>query len=694
MKVYAGPSFGLGSVWFSKRGKSNGLLTIHQRVAGHLQTLVFLNALCAPLVLAQDDSVPATISIDASKVEGNISPILYGQFDEFMFEGVKGGMYAELIRDRSFNEAPNAIGLPRNWEREPDDRNDDPALHFRWDDSVSYPMARDLRADRVEHSLRVDVASNDGQRRGIRQGGIPVGQGISYYGYLWLKASSFSGEIAVALEADQTGGATYAQAQIQNIAGEWTKYEFILTPTKTDPLSKFVVLFHGRGRIWLDQVSLLPGNAVDGVRADVFQKIKALHPAFVRWPGGNVAQDYHWVWGIGPRDQRTTWVNLSWANEDEPSDFGTDEFIQFCRNLGAEPSLTVNVEGRGATADEAAAWVEYANGPASSKYGAMRAANGHSEPLRVKYWELGNEIWGTWVRAHSDAETYARNFNRYAAAMRAVDPSIRLIAVGDNDLNWDRTVLRIASANLDYLAIHHYYGTAEMGDDARNLMAHPLHYETFYNKVAQLIHELAPGRNIKLNINEWNTSLPLPRQHSMESALYAARLMNIFERNQAVAMSAVSDMVNGWSGGIVQASRHGVFVTPVYLVNELYNRRLGTQKLAVRADGPTFDTSREGKGVPFLDVVVNRAANGRQIFIKAVNTDGKHALRAAVQISGAGVGPEAEMETITGDSLTAASSFASPEAVSTRRSAIRADSRFVVELPPYSVSVITLVTTE
>src|SRR2546425_166144 len=303
---------------------------------------------------------------------------------------------------------------------------------------------------------------------GIRQGGIPVGQGVSYYGYLWLKASSFSGEIAVALEADQTGGATYAQAQIQNIAGEWTKYEFTLTPTKTDPLSKFVVLFHGRGRIWLDQVSLLPGNAVDGVRADVFQKIKALRPAFVRWPGGNVAQDYHWVWGIGPRDQRTTWVNLAWANEDEPSDFGTDEFIQFCRNLGAEPSLTVNVEGRGATAGEAAAWVEYANGPANSKYGAMRAANGHPEPLRVKYWELGNEIWGTWVRAHSDAGTYANNFNRYAAAMRAVDPSIRLIAVGDNDLNWNHTVLRIAGANLEYLAVHHYYGTEEMGDDARN----------------------------------------------------------------------------------------------------------------------------------------------------------------------------------------------------------------------------------
>ena len=97
-----------------------------------------------------------------------------------------------------------------------------------------------------------------------------------------------------------------------------------------------------------------------------FQKVKALAPAFIRWPGGNVAQDYHWQWGIGPRDERPTWINLSWKNEPEPGDFGTDEFIRFARNVGAEPSITVNVEGRGATAEEAAAWVEYCNGPATS----------------------------------------------------------------------------------------------------------------------------------------------------------------------------------------------------------------------------------------------------------------------------------------------------------------------------------------
>ena len=154
----------------------------------------------------------------------------------------------------------------------------------------------------------------------------------------------------------------------------------------------------------------MPGDAVDEVRADVFDRIKALRPAFIRWPGGNVAQDYHWFWGIGPRDERPEWINLSWWNEREPSDFGTAEFIRLCRNVGAEPHLVVNVEGRGATAEEAANWVEYVNGPTTTKYGALRAKHGSPEPFGVKTWELGNEIWGDWVRGHSNAETYARNY--------------------------------------------------------------------------------------------------------------------------------------------------------------------------------------------------------------------------------------------------------------------------------------------
>jgi alpha-N-arabinofuranosidase len=636
----------------------------------------------------------AKIEIDTSKIEGRISPLLYGQFIEFMFEGVKGGLHAELIRNRSFEEAPNAIGLSRYWERYPDDRNDDYGLSFRWDRAVAYPVNRG-EAGAAEgsgtHSLCVDVREGVIPRHGLYQRRIPVRQGMVYQGYLWLKAEGFDGSVFASLEADTTGGEVYAETNIGNVSGDWKRYAFTLKPTQSDPLARFAILVSGRGRLWVDQVSLLPGDAVDGVRADVIEKVKALRPAFIRWPGGNVAQDYRWRWGVGPRDQRPTWVNLSWKNELEPSDFGTDEFIRFCRNAGAEPSITVNVEGRGATAEEAAAWVEYCNGPASSKYGAMRVANGHPEPYGVRYWEIGNEIWGDWVRGHSDAETYARNYNRYADAMRAVDPDLKFIAVGDNDMKWNRTVLRLAGARIDTLAIHHYYGQHQMQGDARNLMARPLYYERFYNEVEQAIRELAPNRPVRLAINEWGLDLPEPQQYSMLAALYGARLMNVFERRgDLVGMSAVSDLVNGWPGGIIQASRHGVFVTPVYLVNQLYATHAGAARLSAKIESPTFDSTQEGKNVPALDAVVTRSADGRRIFIKAVNTSLTDSLKTEIRLTNARIASSGVMEIVTADSLTVANSFAAPEAVSTRRAEIKAGNSFWIELPRHSVSVITL----
>ena len=344
----------------------------------------------------------------------------------------------------------------------------------------------------------------------------------------------------------------------------------------------------------------------------------------------------------------------------------------------------------GATPTEAAAWVEYANGPASSRQGAMRAANGNFNAFKVKYWEVGNEIWGDWVHGHSDANTYAQNFERYAAAMSGVDPSIQLIAVGDNNMDWNRAVLRLAGPHIDYLAIHHYYGTRDMMGDPLNLMAHPLSYERFYKQVGDLIRDLVPGRTIKLAINEWNTSLPVPSQHSMESALYAARLMNVFERSDIVAMSAESDMVNGWSGGMVQASHDNLFVTPTYLVNELYNRHLGAQRITARVSSPTFDATSEGKGVPYLDVVVSRTADGKHIFIKAVNTDPQREQRTSVHIAGAQVSSSAVIETINADSMTSANSFATPNAVSLQQKTIKIGSHFLVDFPQHSVSVITL----
>jgi alpha-N-arabinofuranosidase len=560
---------------------------------------------------------------------------------------------------------------------------------------VAYPPKRPFAHEQIEHSLRVDLTVRDGQRRGIRQGGVPVREGIDYRTYVWLRTWDFEGRVTMALEQDRTGGRTYASADIEPIVsdGSWKQYRVDLRPDANDPLAKLALLFDGKGRVWIDQASLIPGDAPDDLRSDVFEKAKALRPAFVRWPGGNVAQDYHWIWGVGPRDERPEWINLAWQNEREPGDFGTQEFIRFCRALGADPHLVVNVEGRGATAEEAAAWVEYVNGRADTKHGSLRAKHGSPEPFGVKIWEIGNEIWGNWVRGHSDADTYARNYLRYQEAMRAVDPSLRLIAVGDNDMGWNRTVLGRAGAHIDYLAIHHYYGLTDVEREYPNLMARPLVYERFYRDVARTIRELAPKRDIRLIINEWNTALPVPRQHSMESALYGARLMNVFERSgDVVEMTAVSDLVNGWSGGIIQASRHDVFVTPTYLVIRLYNETLGRDRLAARVVSPTFGSSLEGTGVPVLDVVSTRSADGGKLFIKAVNTSPERALRTKITVQGASVNGDGTIQTVTGASLRVANSFQTPDAIAETTAAIQSQHgrEFTVTLPPHSVSVLTL----
>jgi alpha-N-arabinofuranosidase len=633
----------------------------------------------------------ARIVVDAAQVEGLIDPRLYGQFVEFMFEGVKGGLSAELLRNRGFEEAANSIGLSRHWERHPDDRNDDYGLSFGWDDSVAYPARLDhWEATPVQHSLRVDVRRGIVERHGFYQPRIAVRAEVAYHGYLWLKTTGYDGRILVALEEDRSGGQVLGEAEIPSVEGDWKQYPFVLHPKRADPHARLAVLFEGRGRVWVDQASLMPGDAVGGIRADVLERVAALRPAFLRWPGGNVAQDYHWIWGVGPRDGRPVWTNLSWKNEPEPGDVGTDEFIAFCRRVGAEPSITVNVEGRGATAEEAAAWVEYCNGPPTSRYGAMRAAHGHPQPYGVKYWELGNEIWGDWVRGHSDAETYARNYLRYQEAMRAKDPTIELIATGDNELDWNRTLLRIAGDSIDYLAIHHYYGLEPMAGDARNLMARPLRYERFYQDVRKLIREEAKGRQVRLSINEWGLDLPESRQYSMEAAVYGARLLNVFERTSPfLAMSAESDLVNGWPGGIIQAGRDGLFVSPLYHVNLLYNEHRGRERLRTTVEGPTFDTSREGSGVPVLDAVASRAADLTRLSLKLVNT-AAGAVTTRIELRGVEVVPRADWHVLTADGLETRNSFATPDAIRPRSAVIPAGEAFEVRLPGHSVSVIVL----
>ena len=277
--------------------------------------------------------------------------------------------------------------------------------------------------------------------------------------------------------------------------------------------------------------------------------------------------------------------------------------------------------------------------------------------------------------------------------MLAVDPRIELVAVGDNDMSWNRTVLKVAGDSIDYLAIHHYYGRKEMAGDARNLMARPLHHERFYAEVERAIREETNGRPIRLAINDWGLDLPESRQYSMEAALYGARLMNVFERTSPlVAMSSVSDLVNGWPGGIIQASRDGVFVLPVYHVNVLNNQCLGRDRLKTSVEGPTFDATREGRGVPVLDAVASRSTDGSRLYLKLVNTEPGSAVGTSIELRGVDEAPEAEWYVVEAPSLNTRNGFAMPDAIRPRREVLSAAGRLSLSatLPSSSISVIVL----
>ena len=191
-------------------------------------------------------------------------------------------------------------------------------------------------------------------------------------------------------------------------------------------------------------------------------------------------------------------------------------------------------------------------------------------------------------------------------------------------------------------------------------------------------------RRPKLAINEWGLDIPESQQCSIVAALYGARLMNVFERqSDLVAMSAVSDLVNGWPGGIIQAGRHGVFVTPIYLVNRLRDPpRRGAAGHCV--DGP-IATTREGNEIPVLDFTASRSADGRRIFVKAVNTDLHWPLSARVELRGAQVSPDAIVKRVVADSLSAVNGFATPEAVRVTQNPLRAGNAFRSNFPTLRV---------
>ena len=200
-----------------------------------------------------------------------------------------------------------------------------------------------------------------------------------------------------------------------------------------------------------------------GYRKDVMEGLKKLNVTQLRWPGGNFSSGYHWMDGIGPRDQRPERLEMAW-HATESNRFGTHEFLDYTEKLGIEPYICVNL-GTG-TWDEAQRWVEYCNVDGETEMARMRRRNGRAKPWKVTYWGLGNEMDGPWQMGHRSAEDYGKFALEAAKLMKWTDPSVRLIAAGSSNygadwVGWNRTVLDYLKNHIDYLSMHTYVGNRE-----------------------------------------------------------------------------------------------------------------------------------------------------------------------------------------------------------------------------------------
>ena len=389
----------------------------------------------------------------------------------------------------------------------------------------------------------------------------------------------------------------------------------------------------------------------DALNSDVTTLVKALHPPVIRYPGGNFASDYHWEEGIGPKDQRPVHTDRAW-HVDDSNRVGTDEFMAFCEEVGAAPFLVIN-DGSG-TPQEAVQWVAYCNEPADGPSGAKRAANGHPEPYHVKLWGLGNEVWGEWQVGHTDAAGYVARSLPFIEAMRQVDPEIKLVAVGLEMLDgdplgaeaWNRTVLEGLANRIDYLSFHTYQPSEE-GYQAHydpeklhhSIVSAPHSTEDAIRRMAQLIREVVPDRDIGIALDEWNVKLPpSPGARSMHDltytlrdGLYIAGMLNVFHRQcKDLKIANIALLVNTLPV-IVKPQDSPAFPTPLYFPFRLY-REMESNVLEVTHWSPFFHAEglglniTERERVPYLDLTATCSKDRSRLVMGVTN---RHPFRKA-----------------------------------------------------------------
>ena len=454
-----------------------------------------------------------------------------------------------------------------------------------------------------------------------------------------------------------------------------------------------------------------------GFRKDVLRALDQLSLTSLRWPGGLFANGYHWEDGIGPRASRPRRFDAAWRDEDS-NRFGTDEFIEYCRTLGTEPAICVNM-GTG-TLSEAQAWVEYCNSSGNTHWANLRRGNGSEEPYGVRYWGLGNEMYGWYSIGGLGAEDYVKRATEFAKVMKAVDSSIQLISSGMNGWSrWDRIVLDALAPLVDFHSIHIYTGSH---DYYSNVFA-PHQAERALLACQGLISAVRYQQRIPHPIHiaydEWNvwfragnppwgsledvpSETRLEERYTLSDALAVATFFNVFIRQcRTVRMANLAQMVNVLAPIIT--SEQGLLLQPSYHVFRLYSTLMRGSAVDVHVDGCTHTLSPDQETSPWphrvadlgpfdlLDAVAVADSGAGALTLAVVNRDLTEDVEATILIADTGRPLGGVAYEINADTVNTVNTVEAPDGITVvERGGVNLGPGSTYRFPAHSLTVLRL----
>ena len=672
-----------------------------KRIPGTLALLAiaasFANSTSAQIEVSpvRAASRPVLIRVERPLKPQVISPYLFSSFLEPIGHSTYGGLWAQILVNPSFEEGlwsaenltnelnahselrdASSLGLPAPWQPL------DPAQGARY---------APIRGDAANSNQSVLLMSLPGKEVGLlQQVYLPTHRELSYHGTVWLKHTEGNTTVRVTLRRHARPQDILADETLTAASNTWTAYSVQLTlqSNALAPLepADFVVSLQGESRFLVDNVSLFPDDAVDNFDPEVLALARDLRSPLVRF-GGNFTSAYNWRDGIGPKDKRVSMLNLAWGIP-EYNTFGTDEFLNFCKLVHAQPQIALNL-GTADPSDEAD-WVRYVDAHWDNGRGGLT-------------WELGNELWGSYQVGYPDPSQAAARTVEVSNAVRAVDPDAKLIATGgDAGLfhDWNAQLLKTTPETFEYLSSHFIFGeTVQLPhatDDFRTMamLAAPWGLS---DRIAAIRHEAVENHrpDLKLAFTEWlmiTNAYTVPNYSNLGGALFAGGFLNTMMRNADAV--AIADMTGNIEFGGIWKKREQVYASPAYWVLRTYAQAKPQLLLDVHNDSPTYSVANgitqmpDVHNVPYLDVVAAQSADSTKLLLFCVNRDPSRSTRSSIDLSSFGLFPgPSTITTITGNGLLDENNEYTPERITAVPRTQLLGSRFAYTFPNASVTV-------